>query len=630
MNGEIPEFRQRYRYLVGVVIVSWMILVGRLWQVQVIHGDYYRKRSEDNFVQEIRIASVRGVIKDRKGHLLATNRPSYSVFLTPHFAGPGVVERLVQELALSPERAASLAHGVEAARKKKRFSPLLVQRDINRDQLGTLEMHKGELPGVSIQARAHRNYPHGNLASHVLGYMNEISAEELHSERGEGYMPGDLVGRSGVERMYEDHLRGVPGKERIVVDARGRRKRGKEVDDLIGTNRRTEPRPGHNLVLTIDIEVQRLVERAMRHHPAGAAVVLEVNSGRILASASRPAYDPNLLSGRLSRADARRLLDDPYRPLLDKVVRENYFPGSTYKVIPAIAALEEHLVTPEETITCVGYHSFGRRNFRCSHAHGVVNIHQAIVESCNVFFYTMAERVGMDTLARYAHMFGLGSPTGLGLNGEVGGFIPTKAWYARRGQAFRVGFTLNAAIGQGNTKATPIQIANLYATIANGGTLYLPQVVERIETSDGRVVQTFHPRKRRHITISPSTLKIVRDALKGVVNEPKGTAYKARLPNTVSVSGKTGTAQVSRRARKGKVIWLQDHAWFAAYAPSDAPRIAVAVLIEHGGRAARVAAPIAMEIISKYFRYVAPEAGAAGGVAVVTDSSDRVDQGAWP
>lgn len=604
-HGEIPEFRKRYRYLVAVVGITFCVLLGRLCQMQVVNGEVYLRQSEDNFVQELRIPTVRGLVLDRKRRKLATNVPSHDVFVTPHFATEASLERLVEELALTPERAQSVKRSIRLLTGQRRWRPHLVVRDITRDQLARIETHMDALDGVSIMSRPHRHYMHGNLAAHVMGYMNEVSQRDLAQDRTKSYVPGDLVGRFGVERMFEAHLRGVPGRVRIVVDARGRQKKGPEVNELLKGERRTEPRPGHNLELTLDVEVQRLVERALRSYPSGAAVVIEVQTGRILASASKPSFDPNLLTGRLSVEEAERLVNDPHRPLLDKVFREHYFPGSTYKVIPAIAALEERLIDPEEKIECKGWHSFGRRTFRCGHAHGKVNMHQAIVESCNVYFYTLAERVGMDTMARYAKLFGLGAPTGVGINGEAAGFIPTKAWYARRKEPFRIGFTLNAAIGQGNTKATLIQVASLYATIANGGTVYLPQIVERIETSSGMTVQSFTPRVRRRVPVSAKTLAAIQLALKGVVHEEKGTGYDAR-PEGLMVAGKTGTAQVSRRVTKGQTVWLADHSWFAAYAPADRPEIAVAVLIEHGGRAAKVAAPVAMEIIRGYFKYVAP------------------------
>ena len=601
-HGEIPEFRARYRYFVGAVLISFLILLGRLWQLQIIRGDHYRQASAENFIQEQRVPTVRGVILDRKGRKLADNRSSYDVYVARRFVTDESVERLIRLLAVPPEQASRLRTRIAKIKDGARFSRRVVLRDIGREGMAKLETHKAQLAGVSVVAVPHRTYPHGNLAAHLLGYMNEVSRAELRRDEDEIYSPGDMVGRFGVERMYEAHLRGVPGRERIVVDARGQRKSDEVSAELLRGARRVDPLPGHNLVLTVDLELQRLVERALRRHPSGAAVVIEVGTGRVLASASKPSFDPNTMTARLSRRDARRLLDDPHRPLLDKVFRENYFPGSTYKLIPAIAALESGLIEGDEQVTCSGWHRLGRRSFRCGHAHGKVDLRQAIVESCNVYFYTLAEQVGMDVMARYARLLGLGASTGLGLNGEVPGFIPTKAWYRRRKQAFRIGFTLNAGIGQGNTKVTPVQMASVYAAIASGK-LYLPQIVERIETGDGRVVQRFAPRLRRDLDLRPRTLEQIRVALAGVVQERKGTAYEARLEE-ISVSGKTGTAQVSRRARKGKTIWLADHSWFAAYAPSDRPEIALAVLIEHGGRAAKVAAPVAMEIVRGYFKYL--------------------------
>ncbi len=604
-HGEIPEFRRRYRYLFAVVGLTFTILLVRLCQMQIIEGDRYSKLSFDNYVQKRRISTVRGVILDRHQKPLVTNRPSYDIMITPHFVTEASIERIVELLDLNEEQAASLRARIEESSGEKRFFPITALRDISRDQLARFETYKNEIQGVSLEVRTTRNYLYNTLAAHILGYMNEVSASDLAKDSLDIYHQGDLIGRFGVERLYEDHLRGRAGWERVIVDARGRKKTGPEAEALLQGEKRVEPEPGHNIVLTVDLEVQRLVERALRNYSSGAAVVMEVNTGRILASASKPAFDPNLLSGGMRPEEVRRLINDPHRPLLDRVYRENYFPGSTYKVIPAIAAMEEGLVNPDDDVVCRGWLSFGRRNFRCGHAHGKVDLHDAIVQSCNIYFYTLAEHVGMNTMAHYARLFGLGAPTGIGLNGEVEGFIPTKEWYERRKVPFRLGFTLNAGIGQGNTKATPIQIASLYATIANGGTLYLPQIIERIENYDGKVILNFTPRIRRKIAISPLTLQVIHQALEGVVLEEKGTAHASRLRH-IHVSGKTGTAQVNRRIKNGKLIWLPDHAWFAAYAPSENPVIAVAVLIEHGGQAAKAAAPVAMEIIKGYFKFVTP------------------------
>ena len=602
-HGEIPEFRRRYRYLVVAIVMIFCVLLGRLWQLQGIRGRTYRRVTEDNFVQQLRIPTVRGRIFDRAGQLLATNRPSYDVYVTPHFVDRRTISRLVQLLALDTEASAALRRRIAHAAGRGRFVSRVLLRDISRDQLARLETARNVLRGVSIVAVAHREYPQGRRAAHLIGYMNEVDSAQLRSDRGRHYLPGDLVGRFGVERLLERHLRGTPGWERVVVDARGRRKSSRVGDVLLaGRQRRVAPLSGHDVVLTIDTQLQKAAEDALRWHNSAAAVVLQVRSGRILASVSHPRFSPNTLTGRLSAEEAKALMTDPRRPLLDKTYREHYFPGSTYKVVTAIAALEEGLVTPSEKVTCKRWYHFGGRNFRCAHSHGDVDLHQAIAESCNVYFYTIAERVGMDRIAHYARLLGLGATTGVGLNGEVSGFIPTKSWYERRKIAFRLGYTLNAAIGQGNTKVTPIQIANLYATIANGGQLLLPQVVERVVTREGMLVHGFKRRVRRSVPLKPETVSLIRRALADVVQHRKGTAYEARIPQ-LQVAGKTGTAQVGARLGKdGKRQWLPDHAWFAAYAPVRDPEVAVSVLIEHGGQAAKAAAPVAMRILRDYFQ----------------------------
>jgi len=605
----IPELQRRYAYLVVFVLLVFGLLIGRLWQLQVSRGAAYRAAAADNYLQERTIAAARGAIFDRAGRLLVGVRPSFDVYAAPRFVDEPALERFLRELRLDPERARAVRRRVSAARATRRNQRLLLVRDIDRDQLAQLEMLKTELPAFDAVAVAQRHYLHGAVAAHLLGYMSEVTAEDLARDARGRFQAGQLVGRYGVERLYEDQLRGVTGIERVVVDAHGRRRHEPWAAALLGGQpQRVAPRAGNTLVLTIDLELQRRVERALRRYASGAAVVLEVETGRVLATASYPAFDANLLTGRLTPQQARELLDDPGRPLLDKVFRENYFPGSVFKVVTAIAAVEDGIGSWDERATCKGWHAFGRRVFRCSHTHGKVDLHRALAESCNVYFYLLAERVGLDRLARYARLFGLGATTGVGLNGEVGGFIPTKAWYAQRGRPFRLGFTLNAAIGQGSIKVTPIQVAALYAALANGGRLYAPQIVERIETPAGETLQPFQPRLRRSLQLRPETLQRLRAALVAVVEDPKGTGHESRIEG-LSVAGKTGTAQVIRRGF-ATMRSLEDHSWFAAYAPVEAPQIAVVVLIENGGQAAKVAAPVAMEIVRSYFD---PGAGRGGG-----------------
>ncbi|HZS36850.1 MAG TPA: penicillin-binding transpeptidase domain-containing protein, partial [Polyangia bacterium] len=369
--------------------------------------------------------------------------------------------------------------------------------------------------------------------------------------------------------------------------------------------------PGHNLVTTIDLDLQKIVETALAKHKSAAAAVVEVDTGRVLALSSWPEPDPNQLTGRLSRADAERLNEDPARPMIDKTVRENYFPGSTFKVVPMLAGLEDNLVDPDEHIVCHGALRFGKRWFHCVEPHGKVDLHGALVQSCNVYFFGLGDKVGLDRMARVAEDLGLGAPTGLGINGEVAGFIPSMAYYKQQGD-FQKGTVLNTAIGQGSVKVTVMQLAMAYAAIANGGKLFVPQLVERIETPSGQIVQEFPPRLRRTLQATPEQLARVRQGLTDAVNDPKGTSFAARVAG-LDVAGKTGTAQVKNRRVKGEVEGseLADHAWFASFAPAHHPKLAVVVLVEHGGFGAKSATPAAMEIYQGYFNQ--PANRVAGG-----------------
>jgi penicillin-binding protein 2 len=330
----------------------------------------------------------------------------------------------------------------------------------------------------------------------------------------------------------------------------------------------------------------------------------------VLALASWPEPDPNVLTGRLSRAQADELAHDPARPLFDKTLRENYFPGSTFKIVPMLAGLEDHLVNPDEIVTCHGSIRFGKREFHCVEPHGKVDLHQALSQSCNVYFFQLGDKLGLDRIQRVAEDLGFGAPTGLGLNGEVPGFIPSMTYYKNNG-GFQKGMVLNTAIGQGSVKVTVLQLAMAYAAVANGGKLWVPQVVERIVTPSGQVVQQFPPRLRRQLAASDEQLQRVRAALFDAVNDPKGTSFAARVSG-LEVAGKTGTAQVknNRHVHEGDE-WAQlDHSWFASFAPYHHPKIAVVVLVEHGGFGAKAATPTAMEIYKGYFEKNPPESRA--------------------
>jgi penicillin-binding protein 2 len=373
--------------------------------------------------------------------------------------------------------------------------------------------------------------------------------------------------------------------------------------------------PGRDLVLTLDMELMRAIERAFRQrsYPSGAAVVVDVHTGRVLALYSRPSIDPNIMSTGLSPQLAREIDENPYRPRIDKAIYEDYFPGSTFKPFTALAGLGAGLIDPRERLTCFGRIVYGRRTFRCAHGHvhGPVDLHDALMQSCNVYFFQQALTITMDRIAQMAFDFGLGRRTGIGINQEAAGFIPTRAWYAQRfpGQ-FRYGFTLNTAIGQGSTRVSVLQLALAYAALANGGTLFVPQLVERVQSPDGTTLQVFPPAVRRHVSVAPQHLEIVTRALRDVLADVRGTAHSSDIPE-VEIAGKTGTAQVSRLARHGedpRRAWFQarDHAWFAAFAPARAPEIAVVVFVEHGGSGGAEAAPVAAQIIREYFMRIRP------------------------
>jgi penicillin-binding protein 2 len=615
-DAELPEIRQRARYFSAFVGLAFAALATRLFYLQVIEGDTYYKVTADSIVRTVELPAMRGQIKDRKGRVLATTRPSYNLYVTPEQITPDVYARLRAALGSDADEL-PLWDALQAEGKKSRDKAVLVAEDIPRDVMATLETSLDN-PGVKMIAAPRRHYPQGVLAAHALGYMNEVSPDEVRLRKDEGYRASDLIGRTGLERQWEPYLRGQKGFEKVVVDRRGMRRSDLRAEDIVEGPPRQEPVPGNTVVLSLDADVQRMTERAMRNARAGAAVVIEVETGRILAMASRPTFDPNVMSGKLSADTEARIRSDRLHPFLDKSIGETYNPGSTFKAISAIAALEEKLITPEDHVTCGGFVTVGNRRFKCMKSHGSVALHDAVVQSCNVYFYELGARPGMmNRLAKFATEFGLGAPAGLGLNNEQPGFIPTEEWHRALAakdpnQGAVIGHALNTVIGEGSTRVTVLQMALLYTAIANGGKLWLPQIVERIESPSGQVTEEFPARARRDVSVSAETLAILRRALVGVVNERKGTAHKVQSQK-FEVAGKTGTAQVQRGPRhKGEdpppAYEQTAHAWFAGFAPAAKPRIAFAVIVEHGGHGADAAAPVAIEIVDNYLETIIPPA----------------------
>ncbi len=631
------DFRVRFLVATGLVVAAMLTLLGRLYYLQISRGDEYAEKSSENFVKETRIPALRGMILDNRGRILVDNRPSYNITLTPALCQPAsapkdhcvneIIPKLATYLSLDADEVQRVVDQFKKARKLERFRDFTVKVDVKGDPLDRLEANWLDFHKALSRVDApHRNYRYGELAAHVLGYMNEISGEELASFESEGvsgYQLGDYIGRRGVERLFERDLRGVDGASKTVVDAKGVRK---DDFDLLpkDVERVTPARPGNNLVLSISLPLQQAAEKAFEKATAGAIVVVDVNTGFVLAVVSKPAYDPNKLTGRISRAELKAISDDPLEPLIFRAAQQHYHPGSTFKIVTALAGLQTGAIVAQSTkVSCNGGYNLGKRRWRChkDSGHGMVDLHHAISWSCDTFFYAASDRMGIDAIAEAGHKLGFGHAPGLDLSPEVPGVMPSTEYHNRvTPGGYTKGLALNTAIGQGDTNVSPLQLAMAYAAVANGGTLYKPQIVRRVVDPDGNLVRSVEPVVVNRLDAKPEHLAAVVDGLKAVVNEPGGTAYWRRLKD-IQVAGKTGTAQVialgERRIREEQMDFFQrDHAWFAAFAPADKAEIAIVVLNEHGGHGGVDSAPAGMEVIQTYFKLKAEEDAERSGPRV--------------
>lgn len=581
-----------------LVIFCFLGLLLRVWYLQVLKGSDFMGLSENNRVRMRSLPSYRGEITDRNGIVLASIRPAFNLYITPED-----VQNLGETLGTLKQRIDfDIQQVKQDIRESLPFSDVLIKGDIKRDQVAYVEEANRMLAGIHLKVEPLRNYLHNDLAAHVLGYLGEINKVKL--KQMPDYSMGDTVGKEGIEFLFEQEMRGKKGYKEVEVDVSGR-----ELTIL----RKNPPQSGHHLVLTIDSRVQKVVEQVMTGTPeepiVGSAVLMKVQTGEIIAMTSKPSFDPNLLSSRISVKDWRKLINNKRHPLQNRAIDGQYPPGSIYKIIAAYAALEENIVTPETIINCPGYFKMGRRRYRCWNwgGHGDMDLHTALVRSCDTYFYTVGTRLGVDRLSRYAQMLGMGQRTQINLVGEKSGLTPTKEWKLKnRGQEWLVGETVSLSIGQGFNLVTPLQQARLLATVANDGVLLKPYLVRQIQDKDGRVIREMFPDIQQTLKGRPGTLQTIREALLGVVNEKRGTGGRARVKN-VKVAGKTGTAQVVRMKtgdREKEIPYqYRDHAWFAGFAPYDNPEIAVAVIVEHGGHGGATAGPIARQIIEAYHKY---------------------------
>ncbi|MBH25738.1 MAG: penicillin-binding protein 2 [Myxococcales bacterium] len=621
-RDELESYSGRFKWLFLAFVLPFALIGARLWQVQVLDSHEFDRRARNNLVRTVEIPATRGLILDSGRRVLAENRPSYDVYITPRLVRkePEALDLLQRYLNLAADDIARIRKRMEEADGRA----FLARRDITRDQVAQLETHRMYLPGVEVRTNSHRYYPYNELSSHTMGFMNEITGDELESRQAYGYRPGDYIGRMGLERTYEAILRGSPGLERQIVDARGIPQGEEQAEELLGHYRRVEPIPGRNLVLTLDMDLQRIAREEF-NYDSGAVVAINPKDGSVLAALSVPTFNPNSWTGRLSHEEKRRSDNNPFKPMIDKTVQA-YFPGSTFKLVTAAAALNEGFITEKETLECRGFYEFGKRRFHCWNrvGHGREDLADSLMHSCDVYYYKLSEKLGMDTLARYAYMFGFGERAGMGINGEQRGIVPTKDWHRKHSPGgFQHGLTLSTGVGQGDTRVTPLQLALSYGALATRGTLYYPRIVDHIETADGRKQFEYPARIRRKLDIPEEILEEIEIGMTSVLHDQTGTSYENRL-DYVTTAGKTGTAQVrgfdqQRLGDNGEIEYKhRDHAWFVVYGPVEDPDIVLAVFVEHGGSGARIAAPLAMKILDRYFREVKgidPEAARARAIA---------------
>ena len=598
---ETPGLRRRF--IISSVIVAgvFCVLALRLWFLQILGTDHYRDLSERNRIRYVAIQAPRGAVFDRHGTLLVDNRPAFTV---------SALRQEVDDRRQLFFNLAKLLNVEEAMLEERwlkgqelpRYRPLPLLEDVGRQAMEMVQENSIDLPGILVEVKPLRSYPFGDMAAHLFGYLGEVTEDDLRQPEFSDYRSDAMIGKTALERAYENRLQGTAGQKRVEVNVRGRELRQVTTRD---------PLPGHQIYLTIDSVLQKAAEDALADG-AGSVVALDVNSGEVLAMVSRPAFDPAWFARGITSEEWRALTDNPQHPMTNKALRGQYPPGSTFKMAVALAALEAGTATPSTRVQCNGSIKLSRSyEFRCwkKEGHGSVDLHKAIKESCDVWFYKIGLETGIDSIASAAKRLGLGEQTGFPFGSERSGLIPTRAWKKRRfGTSWYDGETVISAIGQGFVLTTPMQLATMAATLANGGTVWKPQVVQKIIDLEGKTEWLFKPEKLSEAVWPPKYLTPIRKAMESVVNDVGGTAWRSRL-DKVRFAGKTGTSQVIRRktddeeeVEEDEVPYqFRDHALFVSYAPAENPQIAVAVVVEHGGHGSSAAAPVAKAMYDAYF-----------------------------
>jgi len=596
-------FTRRVVLLAGGQTLLVSALAARMYYLQVMEADKYRTLAEENRINLRLLPPPRGPIVDRFGVPLAVNSQNFRAQVIAEHTSD--LERTLRALShLVPLSDYDYLRVLKESSRRRSFVAVTVRENLTWEQMALVQVNAPDLPGVTIDEGLTRQYPYGPLASHLLGYVAAVSEDDLTGDDPLLELPDFRIGKAGIEKVYDLPLRGKSGTSRVEVNAVGR---------MIRELRRDEGEPGHEVRLTIDMRLQAYISRRLGDQSA-AAVVLDVHTGEVLAMASTPAYDSNAFTRGLTNTEWRTLTSNPRAPLRNKAIAGQYAPGSTFKMVVALAALESGIVRPDQTVFCPGHLTLGNHRFHCWRrgGHGHMNVTTAIEQSCDVYFYEISRRVGIDRIAAMANSLGLGQALNLELPGEATGLMPTKAWKsATLGQPWVQGETLVASIGQGYVLATPLQLAVMTARIANDGIAVTPTLCRQVQ-ADGRLVPRPTP-QFEHLGLSRSSLSVVKNAMWRVVNGDRGTARRSAITeNGWQMAGKTGTSQVRRISlreretgvRKNKDLpWeFRDHALFVCFAPTDAPRYALSIIAEHAGGGSSHAAPIAHDLMTETLR----------------------------
>ncbi len=612
-DGELDRFRFRVAFAAGAVVLAFALLIGRFVFLQVLQHDYYTTRAEDNRISLVPIPPDRGVITDRNGLVLARNYSAFTLEITPSKVESldQTIEALGELIEIQPKDKRRFRKLLEESRS---FESLPIRTRLTDEEVARFAANRFRFPGVEVKARLFRQYPFGPVAAHAIGYINRINKADLDfiGEQGQSanYKGTEHIGKTGLEKSYEFHLHGETGYEKVEIDAGGR---------AVRSLSRTPPTPGNNLTLTLDIKLQEMAEKAFGER-RGALVAIEPSTGGILALVSTPTFDPNLFVDGIRSEDWDQLNNSPSRPMINRALNGAYPPGSTYKPFMALAALETGKRTAAQAIADPGFFSFGGHTFRDDKkgGHGMVDMYKSIVHSCDTYYYMLANDMGIDNIARFMAPIGFGSKTGIDIDGESVGVLPSPEWKKRRfkkaeQQKWFAGETISIGIGQGYNNFTPIQLAQAMAALANDGVLFKPHLVKHVTDSRSGDKTMIEPEPLRVLPWKKQNIETIKKAMVGVNTE--GTGARAFAGAEYVSGGKTGTAQVF--SLKGGEYFahklkeeLRDHALFIAFAPADKPKIAMAVLVENGGFGAQSAAPIARMVMDYYLLGKSPHGAA--------------------